>query len=149
MMDLNIQGVYVIITVVLIGQIFAVINLVIIFMWVTLLHKVVVNVHFFIYHTFSLHKLSIFFLFQLSNRILITNVLKLHKIRKFVCEMCGVEYRTFKRITYHLPRCAPGPYPCNVCTLLFATQKELNYHKRKMHKYALALILYYWKKIFE
>ncbi|XP_063864441.1 zinc finger protein 62-like isoform X1 [Scylla paramamosain] len=70
----------------------------------------------------------------LSNRILITNVLKLHKLRKFVCEVCGVEYRTFKRITYHLPRCSPGPYPCNVCTLMFATQKELNYHKRKMHK---------------
>ncbi|KAG0722149.1 Zinc finger protein 454 [Chionoecetes opilio] len=70
----------------------------------------------------------------LSNRILITNVLKLHKLRKFVCEVCSVEYRTFKRITYHLPRCSPGPYPCNVCTLLFTTQKELNYHKRKMHK---------------
>ncbi|XP_050686799.1 zinc finger protein 678-like isoform X2 [Eriocheir sinensis] len=70
----------------------------------------------------------------LSNRILITNVLKLHKMRKFVCEMCSVEYRTFKRITYHLPRCSPGPYPCNVCSLVFATQKELNYHKRKMHK---------------
>ncbi|XP_071515273.1 uncharacterized protein [Panulirus ornatus] len=70
----------------------------------------------------------------LSNRILITNVLKLHKLRKFVCETCGVEYRTFKRITYHLPRCSPGPYPCNVCTLLFGTQKELNYHKKKLHK---------------
>ncbi|XP_042227374.1 zinc finger protein 716-like [Homarus americanus] len=70
----------------------------------------------------------------LSNRILITNVLKLHKLRKFVCETCGVEYRTFKRITYHLPRCSPGPYPCNVCALLFTTQKELNYHKKKFHK---------------
>ncbi|XP_045583133.1 zinc finger protein 813 isoform X2 [Procambarus clarkii] len=70
----------------------------------------------------------------LSNRILITNVLKLHKLRKFVCETCGVEYRTFKRITYHLPRCSPGPYPCNVCALLFTTQKELNYHKKKLHK---------------
>ncbi|KAK3849112.1 hypothetical protein Pcinc_044120 [Petrolisthes cinctipes] len=71
---------------------------------------------------------------SLSNRILITNVLKLHKLRKFVCETCGVEYRTFKRITYHLPRCSPGPYPCNVCSILFPTQKELNYHKKKMHK---------------
>nr|XP_053627439.1 zinc finger protein 502-like [Cherax quadricarinatus] len=70
----------------------------------------------------------------LSNRILITNVLKLHKLRKFVCETCGVEYRTFKRITYHLPRCSPGPYPCNVCAVLFSTQKELNYHKKKLHK---------------
>ncbi|XP_042857537.1 zinc finger protein 184-like [Penaeus japonicus] len=70
----------------------------------------------------------------LSNRILITNVLKLHKLRKFVCETCGVEYRTFKRITYHLPRCSPGPYPCNVCSTLFSTQKDLNYHKKKTHK---------------
>ncbi|XP_066971034.1 zinc finger protein 728-like isoform X1 [Macrobrachium rosenbergii] len=70
----------------------------------------------------------------LSNRILITNVLKLHKLRKFVCEICGIEYRTFKRITYHLPRCSPGPYPCNVCTMLFTSRRELNYHKNKMHK---------------
>ena len=83
--------------------------------------------------------------FQLSNRILITNVLKLHKLRKFVCEVCGVEYRTFKRITYHLPRCSPGPYPCNVCTLMFATQKELNYHKRKMHKFVILFFsLHHW-----
>lgn len=79
---------------------------------------------------------NILHIFQLSNRILITNVLKLHKLRKFVCETCGVEYRTFKRITYHLPRCSPGPYPCNVCSTLFSTQKDLNYHKKKMHKYA-------------
>ncbi|CAL4074501.1 unnamed protein product, partial [Meganyctiphanes norvegica] len=71
---------------------------------------------------------------NLSNRILITNVLKLHKMRKFVCENCNLEYRTLKRISYHLPRCSPGPYRCNVCNLLAPTKKELNYHKKKSHR---------------
>ncbi|XP_076049237.1 uncharacterized protein LOC143029918 isoform X2 [Oratosquilla oratoria] len=65
---------------------------------------------------------------------LFTNVLKLHKLRKFVCELCHEEYRTFKRITYHLPRCLPGPYPCQVCSQVFNSKKDLNYHKKKVHR---------------
>ncbi|KAB7495636.1 Zinc finger protein [Armadillidium nasatum] len=71
---------------------------------------------------------------QVSNKVLITSLRKIQQLRKFICDTCGVEFRALKRILYHLPRCIPGPYQCNICSILFVSLKDLNYHKKKDHK---------------
>ncbi|XP_023722653.1 zinc finger protein 271 isoform X2 [Cryptotermes secundus] len=71
---------------------------------------------------------------QLSGNKLITNLERLKALKKYKCGLCHEEYRSMRRMSYHLPRCTQGPYKCEICTEEYMFKKDLNLHKKKLHK---------------
>ncbi|KAF2357746.1 Zinc finger C2H2-type [Trinorchestia longiramus] len=65
---------------------------------------------------------------------LIRNKNKLDELKKFTCGICGIELRSVHRMTYHLPRCQPGPYCCELCTAQFQQRPSLNLHIKTQHR---------------
>ena len=51
-----------------------------------------------------------------------------------MCGYCNEEYRMFKRIAHHIPKCTGGPFPCELCSKNFDKKKKLLEHKSKSHK---------------
>jgi hypothetical protein len=71
---------------------------------------------------------------QLSGKQLITNLEILKALKKYKCGLCHEEYRSMRRMSYHLPRCTQGPYKCELCAEEYMFKKDLNLHKKKLHR---------------
>ena len=71
---------------------------------------------------------------RVTDSCLIATVSMLRQVRRFTCCLCGVEYRSLRRIVHHLNRCTPGPYNCLVCGMIYTTRTALTYHMKKDHR---------------
>lgn len=69
-----------------------------------------------------------------AGRQLAASLERLRTLRKFRCGLCKEEFRSMERMMYHLTRCTGGPYRCELCFQKYDFPKDLNQHKKKVHR---------------
>ncbi|XP_063544265.1 zinc finger protein 287-like [Cydia strobilella] len=73
--------------------------------------------------------------FQYFNQLLL-HTLRMHKVRQFICEICGVNYATKKSLSKHYQSAHETnqkTYTCNQCGKNFATLHKRVNHEKRIH----------------